>query len=116
MSQKILVVDDEPHIVELVKYNLLQEGFDVLSASDGSQGLAPGPRHPGHHAALYRRTGSLPADPPRVLGPHHHAHGQRWGTGTRRRIGDRAARLWNQAVQPARPLAAAAGGRPPRAE
>ena len=37
MSQKILVVDDEPHIVELVKYNLLQEGYDVLTAYDGSE-------------------------------------------------------------------------------
>lgn len=40
MSQKILVVDDEPHIVELVKYNLLQEGFDVVSAYDGTEALA----------------------------------------------------------------------------
>src|SRR5437879_9058011 len=37
VSQKILVVDDEPHIVELVKYNLLQEGYDVLTAYDGSE-------------------------------------------------------------------------------
>ncbi|TMI98496.1 MAG: response regulator transcription factor [Bacillati bacterium ANGP1] len=39
MSQKILVVDDEPHIVELVKYNLLQEGYDVLTAYDGSEAV-----------------------------------------------------------------------------
>jgi len=45
MSQKILVVDDEPHIVELVKYNLLQEGFDVLSAYDGSEALARARQH-----------------------------------------------------------------------
>jgi len=40
VSQKILVVDDEPHIVELVKYNLLQEGYDVLTAYDGSEAVA----------------------------------------------------------------------------
>jgi DNA-binding response OmpR family regulator len=40
VPQKILVVDDEPHIVELVKYNLLQEGYDVLSAYDGSEAVA----------------------------------------------------------------------------
>lgn len=40
MSQKILVVDDEPHIVELVKYNLLQEGFAVVTAHDGSEAVA----------------------------------------------------------------------------
>src|SRR2546428_13950867 len=39
VSQKILVVDDEPHIVELVKYNLLQEGYDVLTAYDGSEAV-----------------------------------------------------------------------------
>ena len=39
MTQKILVVDDEPHIVELVRYNLLQEGFEVLTAHDGDEAL-----------------------------------------------------------------------------
>ncbi len=39
MAQKILVVDDEPHIVELVKYNLHQEGYDVVTAHDGPQAL-----------------------------------------------------------------------------
>lgn len=40
MTQKILVVDDEPHIVELVKYNLAQEGYEVISAHDGSEAVA----------------------------------------------------------------------------
>ncbi len=35
----ILVVDDEPHIVELVRYNLVQEGFDVAVAYDGREAL-----------------------------------------------------------------------------
>jgi DNA-binding response OmpR family regulator len=35
----ILVVDDEPHIVELVRYNLAQEGFDVAVAYDGRDAL-----------------------------------------------------------------------------
>ncbi|HEY3247460.1 MAG TPA: response regulator transcription factor [bacterium] len=39
MAQKILVVDDEPHIVELVRYNLLQEGFEVITAHDGGEAL-----------------------------------------------------------------------------
>jgi phosphate regulon transcriptional regulator PhoB len=38
--EKILVVDDEPDIVELVAYNLKKEGFIVSSASDGSEALA----------------------------------------------------------------------------
>lgn len=37
---RILVVDDEPHIVELVRYNLLQEGYDVSTAGDGESALA----------------------------------------------------------------------------
>ena len=40
MPQRILVVDDEPHIVELVKYNLRQEGYEVLVAEDGETALA----------------------------------------------------------------------------
>ncbi len=39
MGHKILIVDDEPHIVELVKYNLLQDGYDVVTAYDGSEAV-----------------------------------------------------------------------------
>ena len=39
-SKKVLVVDDEPDIVELVAYNLRKEGFQVSSASDGEEALA----------------------------------------------------------------------------
>ncbi len=37
---KILVVDDDPHIRELVKVFLLQEGFEVLEATNGVDALA----------------------------------------------------------------------------
>ena len=37
--KKMLVVDDEPDIVELVTYNLKKEGFDVSSAFDGEEAL-----------------------------------------------------------------------------
>jgi len=40
MDKKILVVDDEPDIVELVTYNLKKEGFEVSSAFDGEDALA----------------------------------------------------------------------------
>ncbi|HEU5300274.1 MAG TPA: response regulator transcription factor [bacterium] len=39
MSQRILVIDDEPHIVELVKYNLAQAGYTVLTAHDGTEAV-----------------------------------------------------------------------------
>ncbi len=39
MKTKILLVDDEPDIVEFLQYNLLQEGFSVISAYDGQKAL-----------------------------------------------------------------------------
>ena len=36
---KILVVDDEPDILEFLKYNLEKEGFDVDVAYNGMEGL-----------------------------------------------------------------------------
>ncbi|MBU1820092.1 MAG: response regulator transcription factor [Bacteroidetes bacterium] len=37
--QKILVVDDDPDIVELLEYNLQKEGYEVRTAHDGKKGL-----------------------------------------------------------------------------
>ncbi|KUO73756.1 MAG: hypothetical protein APF81_02225 [Desulfosporosinus sp. BRH_c37] len=39
MEGKIVLVDDEPAILELVRDYLVQEGFDVLTASIGMDGL-----------------------------------------------------------------------------
>ena len=38
-SQKVLVVDDEEPILELLKYNLEKQGYDVKVASDGFLGV-----------------------------------------------------------------------------
>jgi len=38
-NQKILVVDDDSDILELLKYNLTKEGYDVKTASDGIKGV-----------------------------------------------------------------------------
>ena len=40
VRQRILVVDDEPDIVELVSYNLGKEGFIVSSAPDGEKAFS----------------------------------------------------------------------------
>ena len=37
--KKILVVDDESSIVTLLKYNLEEAGFQVITAADGKEGL-----------------------------------------------------------------------------
>ena len=38
-SQKILIVDDEQDILELLKYNLSKEGYDVKIAQDGMKAV-----------------------------------------------------------------------------
>jgi phosphate regulon transcriptional regulator PhoB len=38
-TKKILVVDDEPDLLELVSYNLKKEGFKVITAPDGEDAL-----------------------------------------------------------------------------
>jgi DNA-binding response OmpR family regulator len=39
MQHKILVVDDEPDIVELIAYNLEAEGYAVITATSGLEAL-----------------------------------------------------------------------------
>jgi len=39
IGKKILVIDDEEDIRELLNYNLTKEGYKVLLASDGNEGL-----------------------------------------------------------------------------
>ena len=39
MKKRVLVVDDERDIVDLIKYNLAKEGYDVAVAFDGAQAL-----------------------------------------------------------------------------
>lgn len=38
-GEKILVVDDEPHIVQLITFNLEKNGYKVISADNGLDGL-----------------------------------------------------------------------------
>lgn len=39
MSHRILLVDDEPDILEFIRYNLLKEGYEVYTAPDGARAL-----------------------------------------------------------------------------
>ena len=38
-ARKILIVDDEPDILEFLQYNLRKEGYEVVTAHDGKQAL-----------------------------------------------------------------------------
>ncbi len=38
-ARKVLIADDEPDILEILKYNLSGEGYDVITAKDGDEAL-----------------------------------------------------------------------------
>ena len=38
-ARKILIADDEPDIVEILKYNLVKEGYQVITAKDGDEAI-----------------------------------------------------------------------------
>jgi len=40
MAHKILVVDDEPHIVMMLEARLRKNGFEVVTATSGSEAMA----------------------------------------------------------------------------
>ena len=46
MKLRILVVDDEPEIIELVEFNLKQAGYAVITAADGAEALKKARSHP----------------------------------------------------------------------
>ena len=39
MSKKVLIVDDEKNIVDILKFNLKKEGFDTIEAYDGEKAM-----------------------------------------------------------------------------
>lgn len=46
MQKRVLIVDDEPHILTLVSYHLVKEGFDVTTVEDGRSALELGQGQP----------------------------------------------------------------------
>jgi two-component system, OmpR family, alkaline phosphatase synthesis response regulator PhoP len=38
-ARKVLIADDEPDILEIIKYNLSVEGYEVITAKDGSEAI-----------------------------------------------------------------------------
>ena len=44
-KQTILVVDDERDLLDLIEYNLKKEGFKVLKAENGEEGISKAKEH-----------------------------------------------------------------------
>ncbi len=40
MDRKVLIVDDEKNIVDIIAFNLKKEGYQVITAADGEEGVA----------------------------------------------------------------------------
>jgi DNA-binding response OmpR family regulator len=40
MKNKILIIDDEPDVVELIEFNLKNSGYEVVTAPNGEEGLS----------------------------------------------------------------------------
>ena len=38
-ARKVLIADDEPDILEILKYNLSREGYEVVTAQNGDEAL-----------------------------------------------------------------------------
>jgi len=45
MSKKILIVDDEPDVVTVTKFTLEHNGFEVVTAYDGEDGIKKAKEH-----------------------------------------------------------------------
>lgn len=51
-AKKILIVDDEPDILEFLQYNLRKEGYEVVTANDGKAALTVAEREKPHLIVL----------------------------------------------------------------
>lgn len=43
---RVLVIEDEPDILEILSYNLRQAGFEVEAATEGEEGLRQAEKTP----------------------------------------------------------------------
>ena len=123
MGQRILVVDDEPDLLELVRVNLSQAGYEVETAETGAAGARArcADRAPDlmmldlmlpdlSGTELCRASAPGPA---LARDPDHHAHREGRRGRPRGRARGRRRRLRDQAVQPARAHPARARGAAP---
>ena len=43
--KKILIADDEPDILEIIQFNLLAEGYEVITAKNGDEAIEQAKNH-----------------------------------------------------------------------
>ena len=121
--KRILVVEDDKDIIELVRYNLEKDGYQVGATGDGATGLAQLRKTPPDLLILdlmlpklsgleickeVRKDVSLN----RLADPDFDGQGRRGGP--RRGFGIRRRRLRYETVQPARARCACEGASSPR--
>ena len=112
MPESILIVDDEPDVLDLLVYNLQKAGYKTITARDGASALQKAldevpslivldlmlPQMDGTEVCRH-----LKAEPKTSAHiPDHHAHRQSRRSGPRRRTGTWRRRLCDQAIQPSR--------------
>ncbi len=120
--ERILLIEDEPDIAEVLQYNLEKEGFQVEIARRGDAGLEA-IRRDGPDLILLdlmlpgidglELTRLLKRDPAHGSPADRDAHRARRGAGPHRGPGAGGRRLHQQALQPARGGAAGQGGAAP---
>ena len=121
--KRILVIEDDKDIVELVRYNLEKDGYQVAPAGDGATGLAQIRKAPPDLLILDLmlpetfRSGYLQGSSPgrqleSLADSDSHGEGRR--SGPRRRSRTRRGRLRHQTVQPARTCRARESAPAPR--
>ena len=45
IAKKILIADDEPDILEIIQFNLQQEGYEVITAKNGDEAIEQAKKH-----------------------------------------------------------------------
>lgn len=108
-NAKILIVEDEPSLIETLDYSLRRQGYEVVTANDGRKALVSARQQqpdlivldvmlPG----LDGFEAYLPHPSPGNERAHHHAHRADGGGRQGGRAGSRRRRLPDQTVQHAR--------------
>ena len=86
MDRKILIVDDEKNIVDIIAFNLKKEGYTVITAADGEEGVQKAIGKSGSDSAGYYDAEdgwlrSLQKNQRKEKYPDYHADGKSRGAG-----------------------------------